>query len=147
MRINSDAYTPTDINQIPESPYFVPVSGTAYDFRSMHPIGQYITDASLPDGTSGPLKQLQIAHGSDSNWVLNDQGTYRLDAVAQDPQNGVTLWEYTDQPGVQLYTSSFLVGYLIGTSGSIYRQGAGFTLETQHYPDSHGNYASRVRFH
>jgi aldose 1-epimerase len=136
LALNSDAYTPVNGNLIPEPPYFQPVSGTAYDFRSMHPIGQYITDASLPDGTSGPLTQLQIAHGYDNNWVLNDQGSYRLAAVAQDPQNGVTMWTYTDQPGVQLYTSNFLVGDLIGTSGHIYRQGAGFTLETQHYPDS-----------
>jgi aldose 1-epimerase len=136
LALNSDAYTPVNSNLIPEPPYFVPVSGTAYDFRSMHPIGQYITDASLPDGTTGPLTQLQIAHGYDNNWVLNDQGSYRLAAVAQDPQNGITMWTFTDQPGVQLYTSNFLVGDLIGTSGHIYRQGAGFTLETQHYPDS-----------
>jgi len=136
LALNSDAYTPVNTSLIPEPPYFQPVSGTAYDFRAMHPIGQYITDASLPDGTSGPLTQLQIAHGYDNNWVLNNQGSYRLAAVAQDPQNGVTMWTYTDQPGVQLYTSNFLVGDLIGTSGHIYRQGAGFTLETQHYPDS-----------
>ncbi|HEX3804449.1 MAG TPA: aldose epimerase family protein [Solirubrobacteraceae bacterium] len=136
LALNSDAYTPTNVNQIPEAPYFVPVGGTAYDFRTMHPIGEYLTDANLPDGTSGPLTQLQIAHGYDNNWVLNGQGSYRLAAVAQDASNGVTMWTYTDQPGVQLYTGNFLVGDLAGTSGHIYRQGAGFTLETQHYPDS-----------
>jgi aldose 1-epimerase len=136
LALNSDEYTPTDASQIPEAPYFVPVGGTAYDFRTMHPIGEYLTDASLPDGTSGPLGQLQIAHGYDNNWVLNGQGSYRLVAVAQDASDGVTLWTYTDQPGVQLYTGNFLVGDLVGTSGHIYRQGAGFTLETQHYPDS-----------
>ena len=35
-----------------------------------------------------------------------------------------------------MYTGNFLVGDLIGTSGSIYRQGQGFALETQRYPDS-----------
>jgi aldose 1-epimerase len=137
LALNSDAYTPTDSTLIPEAPFFVPVGGTAYDFRAMHPIGAMIMDAGLPDGTNGqPLTQLQIAHGYDNNWVLNDQGRYRLAAVAQDTSNGVTMWTFTDQPGVQLYTSNFLVGDLIGTSGHIYRQGAGFTLETQHYPDS-----------
>ena len=97
---------------------------------------EYIRDTNLPDGTSGPLKQLQIAHGYDNNWVLNGYGSYRLAAVAQDPCNGVTLWAYTDQPGVQVYTGNFLVGDLIGTSGNVYRQGDAFTLETQHYPDS-----------
>ena len=43
---------------------------------------------------------------------------------------------YTTEPGVQLYTSNFLVGDLVGTTGRTYRQSAGFTLETQHYPDS-----------
>ncbi len=136
LAMNSDDYTPVNTNLIPEAPYFVPVGGTAYDFRSMHPIGEYIRNTNLPDGTSGPFKQLQIAHGYDNNWVLNGYPGYRLVAVAQDPKNGVTLWAYTDQPGVQMYSGNFLVGDLIGTGGNTYRQGDGFTLETQHYPDS-----------
>jgi len=136
LALNSDAYTPVDTSLIPESPYFVPVAGTAYDFRSLHPIGEMIRDTNLPDGGSGPFKQLQIAHGYDNNWVLNDQGSYRLAAVAEDQHNGVTLQAFTDQPGVQVYTGNFLVGDLIGTSGNVYRQGDAFTLETQHYPDA-----------
>jgi aldose 1-epimerase len=136
LALNSDKYTPVDTNLIPEAPYFVPVAGTPYNFRRMHTIGKWIRATNLPDRTSGPLKQLQIAHGYDNNWVLNGQGSYRLVAVAQDPGNGVTLWTYTDQPGVQVYTGNFLVGDLIGTSGHTYRQGDAFTLETQHYPDS-----------
>ncbi|HTP18575.1 MAG TPA: aldose epimerase family protein [Solirubrobacteraceae bacterium] len=136
LAMNSDDYTPVNTNLIPESPFFVPVGGTAYDFRSMHPIGQNIRNTNLPDGESGPFKQLQIAHGYDNNWVLNGYPGYRLVSVAQDPKNGVTLWTYTDQPGVQMYSGNFLVGDLIGTSGNVYRQGDGFTLETQHYPDS-----------
>jgi aldose 1-epimerase len=136
LALNSDQYTPSNTNLIPEAPYFVPVGGTPFDFRRLHPIGQFIRDTNLPDGTSGPLKQLQIAHGYDHNWVLNGFGTYRLVAVGQDPGDGVTLSTYTDQPGVQLYTGNFLVGDLIGTSGNTYRQGDAFTLETQHYPDT-----------
>jgi aldose 1-epimerase len=136
LALNSDRYTPSNTNLIPEAPYFVPVGGTPFDFRTMHPIGQYIRATNLPDGTTGPLKQLQIAHGYDHNWVLNGNGSYRLVAVGQDPGDGVTLWTYTDQPGVQLYTGNFLVGDLIGTGGTAYRQGDAFTLETQHYPDT-----------
>ncbi len=136
LALNSDQYTPVNTNLIPEAPYFVPVGGTAYDFRSLHPIGENIRNTNLPDGESGPFKQLQIAHGYDNNWVLNGYPGYRLVSVAQDPKNGVTLWTYTDQPGVQMYSGNFLVGDLIGTSGNVYRQGDGFTLETQHYPDS-----------
>jgi aldose 1-epimerase len=46
------------------------------------------------------------------------------------------LTAYTDEPGVQLYTGNFLVGELVGTTGNLYRQSAGFTLETQHFPNS-----------
>jgi aldose 1-epimerase len=135
LALNSSQYQPVNTNQIPESPFFVNVGGTPYDFQTTHTIGKYLSDTNLPDGTSGPLRQLQIAHGYDNNWVLHGAG-YRLDAVAQAPGNGVTLREYTDQPGVQFYSGNFLVGDLIGTTGKTYRQGAGFTLETQHYPDA-----------
>jgi aldose 1-epimerase len=135
LALNSNEYTPVDTNLIPEAPFFVPVAGTPFDFRSLHPIGEFIRGTDLPDGTSGPFKQLQIAHGYDHNWVLNGSG-YRLAAVAEDRANGLTLQAFTDEPGVQVYTGNFLVGDLIGTSGHVYRQGDAFTLETQHYPDT-----------
>jgi aldose 1-epimerase len=134
LQINADTYTPVDGNLIPTGA-FVPVAGTAFDFRTMKPIGRDIERADLPDGGGQPLPQLVIAHGYDHNWVLNGSG-YRLAAIAMDPGNGVVLWTYTDQPGVQFYSGNFLVGDLQGTSGHTYRQTDGFTLETQHFPDS-----------
>jgi aldose 1-epimerase len=138
LAINGNDYTPTDPSQIPEPPYFIPVKGTPFNFLDGHPIGKYLYSNNLPDGTqaTSSITQLQYAHGYDHNWVLNGQGKYRLDAVAEDPSTGITMWQYTDQPGVQLYTSNYVVGDLVGTTGKIYRQGQGFTLETQHYPDS-----------
>src|SRR5450755_2999144 len=71
LALNSDAYTPVNTNLIPESPFFVPVSGTPFDFRSMHAIGQFIRADGLSDGappsTPVQLTQLQIAHGYDHN--------------------------------------------------------------------------------
>jgi aldose 1-epimerase len=128
LAINSNTFQPTNSVQIPTG--FASVSGTPFDFRAMKPIGQNIGDASAPQGN-----QLVVAHGYDHNWVVRGKG-YRLAAVAQDPGDGIVLWTYTDQPGVQLYTGNFLVGDLVGTSGHAYRQGDAFTLETQHYPDS-----------
>jgi aldose 1-epimerase len=140
LQINADQYTPVDENLIPESPFFVNVAGTAYDFRHLTPIGENIRNTNLPDGvppsTPHGLKQLQIAHGFDNNWVLNGYPGYRKVSTAVDPKNGIFLKTFTDQPGVQFYSSNFLVGDLIGTSGEVYRQTQGFTLETQHYPDS-----------
>jgi aldose 1-epimerase len=59
-----------------------------------------------------------------------------LAARAYDPSSGRRLTGWTDQPGVQLYTGNFLTGALVGTGGHAYRQGAGYTFETQHFPDS-----------
>ena len=59
-----------------------------------------------------------------------------LAATASDPASGRVLTVWTDQPGVQFYTSNFLTGTLVGISGHAYRQGAAYTFETQHFPDS-----------
>jgi aldose 1-epimerase len=99
----------------------------------MKPIGRDIRRADLSDGN-----QLVIAHGYDHNWVLGSAPSPKpkLAAVAEDPSSGRVLWTYTTEPGVQFYTGNFLVGDLVGTSGHTYRQSDGFTLETQHFPNS-----------
>lgn len=125
LRINADGYTPTDDTLIPTGE-ISPVAGTPFDFTTMKPIGR---DIRVDE------EQLVLAHGYDHNWVLNGSGM-RLASVAEDPASGRVLLTYTDQPGVQFYTGNFLVGDLVGTSGHAYRQSDGFTLETQHFPDS-----------
>jgi len=136
MKINANSYTPTDANLIPTGA-FTPVAGTPFDFRSFKPIGRDIR-AGDP--------QLIGAHGFDHNWVLNGSSgsNPRLASVAADPSSGRVLWTYTTEPGVQFYTGNFMVGDLVGTSGHTYRQSDGFTLETQHFPDSpnHSNFPS-----
>jgi aldose 1-epimerase len=42
----------------------------------------------------------------------------------------------TTEPGVQVYTGNGLNGSIVGSAGTTYRQTDGFTLETQHFPDS-----------
>jgi aldose 1-epimerase len=125
LRINANGYTPVDANLIPTGT-IAPVAGTPFDFRHMKPIGKDIRDSN---------EQLQIAHGYDHNWVLNGSGL-RVAAFAEDPRSGRTLTTLTTEPGVQFYTGNFLVGDLVGTSGHAYRQTDGFTLETQHFPNS-----------
>jgi aldose 1-epimerase len=132
--INAGAFTPTDANLIPTGA-IVPVKGTPFDFRTFHTIGSRIGDASAPQGN-----QLVLAHGYDHNWVLSKGGPrfagLRLCAVAADPRSGRVLVVWTDEPGVQFYTGNFLDGHLVGISGHTYRQGAGYTFETQHFPNS-----------
>jgi aldose 1-epimerase len=127
LMINASRYTPTNSVQIPTG-QLASVLGTPMDFLKMKAIGRDITS---------PFQQLVLAHGYDHNWVINGGGTgLKLAARAMDPVSGRTLTADTTEPGVQLYTSNFLQGELVGTTGRTYRQSAGFTLETQHFPDS-----------
>jgi aldose 1-epimerase len=134
VRINADSFTPTDANLIPTGK-IVSVKGTPFDFTSFHAIGERIGDASAPEGN-----QLVLAHGYDHNWVLNKTGPtldgLRFAAAAADPASGRVLTVWTDQPGVQFYSGNFLDGHLVGISGHTYRQSAGYTFETQHFPNS-----------
>jgi aldose 1-epimerase len=81
-----------------------------------------------------------FAHGFDHNWVLTNRGPQfaglNVAARALDPRSGRLLTVWTDQPGVQFYTSNFLDGHLVGISGHTYRQGQAYTFETQHFPNS-----------
>jgi aldose 1-epimerase len=135
--INANKYTPTDSTQIPLGTE-VPVKGTPFDFTSARTIASGIEDCTQPN--SQACKQLLIAQGYDHNWVLNNSGPkldgLRLAATAYDPGSGRKMSVWTDQPGVQFYTSNFLNGTLVGISGHIYRQTQAYTFETQHFPNS-----------
>jgi aldose 1-epimerase len=147
VQINSAAYSPTDATQIPlPLTHGVPVAGTPFDFRAPHTIGSRISDVSAPQNLPAPFKgdnQLLISQGYDHNWILNKQtgrttgpDKLNLAAKAWDNVSGRALTVWTDEPGVQFYSGNFLNGTLTGISGHTYRQGAGYTFETQHFPDS-----------
>ncbi len=145
LEIDASRYTPVDGNLIPTGD-FVPVLGTPLDFTKPTPIGDRIRDS---------FDQLAIAGGYDHNFVLDSPGGYRHGgsragasrrtkkdgglpeaAWAYDPASGRTLRVVTTEPGIQFHSGNFLDGSLVGTSGRTYRRGDGFTLETQHFPDS-----------
>jgi aldose 1-epimerase len=141
IKINANKYTPTNTVQIPLG-YEASVFGTPFDFTAPFAMGARIQDYSANFNSPG-FNQLQIAQGYDHNWVLNPQTPattgplgLNLAATASDPASGRMLTVWTDQPGVQFYTSNFLTGTLIGISGHTYRQGAAYTFETQHFPNS-----------
>jgi aldose 1-epimerase len=151
VQINANGYSPTDSTQIPlPLTNGVPVAGTPFDFRAPHTIGSRISEVSANDNTpasfsaaTGGKSQLLISQGYDHNWILNKQtsrttGPDRLNLAARawDPGSGRALAVWTDEPGVQFYSGNFLNGTLTGISGDTYRQGAGYTFETQHFPDS-----------
>ncbi len=136
--INANKYTPTDTTSIPLG-FNASVFGTPFDFTRFFQMGARIQDVSAPDHSPG-FNQLLEAQGYDHNWVLNPGHSgplgLNLAAKALDPSSGRELTVWTDQPGVQFYTSNFLTGTLVGISGHAYRQGAAYTFETQHFPDS-----------
>jgi aldose 1-epimerase len=142
LQINADTYSPTNLTQIPLG-YNASVFGTPFNFTTPHTIGGRIDDVSAPDHAPAAYNQLLLAQGYDHNWVLNAQTAattgpagLNLAAHAWDPSSSRELTVWTDQPGVQVYTSNFLTGTLVGISGHTYRQGAGYTFETQHFPNS-----------
>jgi len=140
MYLNAPRYTPVDPTLIPTGA-IDPVAGTPMDFTKPTPIGARIRDS---------FHQLVIGRGYDHNWVLNrpsaDDKSLLLAARVTEPTSGRVLSIYTTEPGIQFYSGNFLDGTLVGTSGHMYRQGDGFALETQHYPDSpnHPNFPSTV---
>ena len=138
IQINANRYTPTDTTSIPTG-NLASVFGTPFDFTHFFPMGARIADVSAPDNSPG-FNQLLEAQGYDHNWVLNPghNGPLGLNLCARafDPVSGRHLTVWTDQPGVQFYTSNFLTGTLVGISGHAYRQGQAYTFETQHFPNS-----------
>jgi aldose 1-epimerase len=130
LKLNASHYTPVDPTLIPTGA-IDPVAGTPMDFTRSTAIGDRIRDS---------FEQLVIGRGYDHNWVLDrrsptDTSMIRAARVLE-PDSGRVLEVFTTEPGIQFYSGNFLDGTLVGTSGRMYRQGDGFALETQHYPDS-----------
>ena len=125
LAVAADHYTPTDRTQIPTG-VLEPVEGSPFDWRAPKVIGSAIR-------TGHP--QLVAAHGLDHNFALNGTG-FRPVATLRSAGSGITLDVHTDQPGLQVYTGNYFDGSTLGTSGTLYRQGAGIALETQAFPDS-----------
>jgi aldose 1-epimerase len=130
LRLNCSHYTPTNGEAIPTGE-IAPVAGSPFDFTKPRRIGERIRDDH---------EQLRFGQGYDHNFVIDREPgadhDLTLVAEARDPESGRTLVIRSTEPGVQFYSGNFLFGTLAGTSGLLYRQSAGFALETQHFPDS-----------
>ncbi len=130
LTLMASNYTPVDANLIPTGE-IAPVADTPMDFTTPHAIGERIRDN---------FDQLVIGRGYDHNYVLDresaDDTSLIVAAVVEEPDSGRTLTISTTEPGIQFYSGNFLDSTVIGAAGKMYRQGDGFALETQHYPDS-----------
>lgn len=130
LTLMASQYTPVDANLIPTGE-IAPVADTPMDFSTPYAIGERVRD---------DFDQLVLGRGYDHNYVLDrkspDDQSLIVAAVVEEPDSGRTLTISTTEPGIQFYSGNFLDATEIGANGKMYRQGDGFALETQHYPDS-----------
>ncbi|WP_088288184.1 aldose epimerase family protein [Kineosporia sp. A_224] len=132
MRLAGDFYIPVDSELMPTGEVLA-VAGTPYDFRDAHPIGQYLHD--LP---AVGADVFEGGGGWDHNWCLGIPDSRGLIEAADivDPGSGRRIRLWSTEPGLQMYTGGYLDESIIGKGGVPYCQYAGFTLETQKFPDS-----------
>jgi aldose 1-epimerase len=118
---------------VPVSPALIPtgelmdVSGTPFDFRSAHAIGERI---------GAPHDQLRRARGYDHCYVLGPDKSLKSAAFVSEPTSGRTLEVLTDAPGLQFYTGNFLTGTVQGRWAKPFAFRQGFCLEPGLFPDS-----------
>ena len=107
---------------------------TPYDFTKTKLIGK-------------DLDALQADRGYDINYVLDDETTEpALAAELYEPHSGRLLKVFTDQPGIQLYTSNWWDASFVGQQGRPYVQYGAVALETQAFPDApnHPNFPNTI---
>ncbi|MDR2115317.1 MAG: galactose mutarotase [Planctomycetaceae bacterium] len=129
LKLNADHFLPTDETLIPTGE-LKPVTGTPFDFRTPHKIGERITQ----------IEGSHFAGGYDHCFVLNQKKPKQLTLCAEvfEPKSGRTMRIDTTEPGVQFYSGNFLNGST-GAFGHQYTKHSAFCLETQHFPNSPNN--------
>lgn len=85
--------------------------------------------------------------GYDINYVLDNKDTSHLKkvAVVHEEKSGRMMELWSNQAGVQFYTSNML-NDITGKGGFVYKKYGGYCLETQGFPDSvnHPNFPSEI---
>src|SRR5260370_7236696 len=82
------------------------------------------------------FQQMVYAHGYDHNFVLSQRPGEAMTfaARAYDPRTGRVIDCFTTEPGVQVYTSNGMNGYVSGQSGPPHPHPEAFTLDSHHFP-------------
>ena len=138
MVINASHTTPVNEVLIP-SGEIADVTGTPFDFREAHVIGERI---------EADDQQLKNGLGYDHNWVLDRKTPDQIEFAASvyEPASGRFLEVYTDQPAMQFYSGNFFDGKSNGKYGKALKFRESIALETQKYPDTphHANFPSTL---
>jgi aldose 1-epimerase len=123
LRLFAGAYTPAGPGLLPTGEVR-PVAGTPFDFTEPRPIGR---DFARAGGDPS---------GYDVNFVVDGPpGELRPVARVENPASGRVMEISSNQPGVQLYTGSYLDGSTRG-KGAAHERYTGLCLETQAFPDA-----------
>jgi aldose 1-epimerase len=120
LAISASRYTVVDELLIPTGE-LREVTGTLFDFRQGKQVGRDID---------------KVKGGYDHNFVLDATGGLIKAATVSEPLSGRWMEVYTDQPGMQFYSSNLLDGSITGKNGKAYQKRYGLCLETQNFPDS-----------
>lgn len=136
VSINADQTTAVDKDSIPTGK-ILPVGGTIFDLR-------------VPKELGSVIHKIPGYDGYDHNFCVT-KGEYQEEsfvARVHHPGSGRVLEVYSNQPGVQFYTSNGIpddpkhykgnvkdLKTIIGKDGPYYKHGA-LCLETQNYPDA-----------
>ena len=138
LTINAGKTTPVNEVLIPSGELW-DVTGTPFDFREPHTIGERIGADNV---------QLKNGRGYDHNWVIDRKTADEVEKVAElyEPASGRVLEVWSDQPALQFYSGNFFDGSSTGKYGDPLRFRESVALETQKYPDSpnHDNFPSTV---
>lgn len=136
--VKADNYTPTDSVLIPTGE-IATVENTPADFREPTAIGKHINDDhELIRFGSG---------GYDMNFVLNKKRKgIEIVASLYEPENGILMEIFTDQPGLQFYSGQGMNGKDIGKRDDVHHKYSGLALETQGFPDApnHSNFPNAI---
>eukprot|EP00262_Sarcandra_glabra_P007847 TRINITY_DN20899_c0_g1_i1.p1 TRINITY_DN20899_c0_g1~~TRINITY_DN20899_c0_g1_i1.p1 ORF type:complete len:394 (-),score=47.80 TRINITY_DN20899_c0_g1_i1:31-1113(-) len=133
VQLFASHYTPVDDALIPTGKT-VTVEHTPYDFLQSHTIGSRIK---------------KLPNGYDINYVLDTPGNHRHGvkkaAVVTESKSGRVMELWTNQPGLQFYTSNMLKD-VVGKGGYVYGPHAALCLETQGFPDAvnHPNFPTQI---
>jgi aldose 1-epimerase len=121
LMVNAGKFTAIDKTLIPTG-MIASVLDTPLDFTRSRPIGE---------------RMHHLGKGYDHNYVVRGgAGALKLCAKLRDPESGRVMEIHSTEPGIQLYTSNYLDGSLVGKGGRLLNKYAGVCLETQHFPDS-----------
>jgi aldose 1-epimerase len=133
LKVYGTHYTVKNENNVP-SGEIASVLNTPYDFTAPALIGKNI-DLLVAD------------MGYDINYELdNKMAEPALAAELYEPVSGRLMKVFTDQPGMQLYTSNWWDGSLIGQQNKPYEKHGAVALETQAFPDApnHSNFPNTI---